>query len=225
MNKTKSLIKQLNTASENLSKENKVIFTDIVVYIRMSNIKIKDAEEFLQQILDSFLNAEEQGVSIESVLGTPDIKHYCEEIVNTYKSSYNYLSLYSDYIMFAGQFIIILSIINYIIQNLTVIIVSSLSNFTFNLNFNLGMIFQFLLIGLAIIFIFSYTKKTCFKQSVNCSKIKEFFKLWGKACLWISIPIVCYVFLGEILVFKVNMFIVLIIGLVLYFSGKYLSEK
>ncbi len=120
MIKTKSLIKQLNKASENLSLENKNIFTDIVVYIRTSNIKVRDAEEFLQQILDSFLNAEQQGVSIETVLGTPDIKDYCEEIVKTYKSSYNYLSLCSEYVMYTGMIIIILSIINYITQNLSI---------------------------------------------------------------------------------------------------------
>ncbi|MBZ9606332.1 hypothetical protein G9F73_000550 [Clostridium estertheticum] len=91
MIKTKSLIKQLNKAAENLSPENESIFLDIVVYIRTSNIRTRDAEEFLQQILDSFLNAEQQGVGIETMLGTSDIKQYCEEIVSTYKSSYDFL--------------------------------------------------------------------------------------------------------------------------------------
>jgi DNA-binding ferritin-like protein (Dps family) len=225
MTKTKSLIKQLNKASENLSEENKNIFTDIVVYIRMSNIKIKDSEEFLQQILDSFLNAEQQGVSIENVLGTPDIKHYCEDIVNTYKSSYNYLSLCSDYVMHAGSILIILSIINYISQNLIIIIKYGFNDFTFHLNFSLGMLFQYLLISLIIIIIFSYAKKTCFKQPIKSGKIKEFLKLWGISCLWISIPFACMVFLDKILLFRLNIFIFLIIGLVLYFSGNYFSEK
>lgn len=225
MTKSKSLIKQLNKASENLSEENQIIFTDIVVYIRMSNIKIKDSEEFLQQILDSFLNAEKQGVSIENVLGTSDIKHYCDEIVNTYKSSYNYLSLCSDYVMHAGSIILILSIINYISQNFIKIIKYGFKDFTFHLNFSLGMIFQYLLISLIIIVIFSYTKKTCFKQPVKSGKIKEFLKLWVVSCLWISIPFACMVFLDKILLFRFNIFIFLIIGLVLYFSGNYLSEK
>lgn len=225
MSKTKSLIKQLNKASENLSEENKIIFTDIVVYIRTSNIKIKDSEEFLQQILDSFLNAEQQGVSIENVLGTPDIRHYCEKIVTTYKSSYNYLSRCSDYVMFTGQFIIILSIINYIIQNLTISKKFSFDNFTFHLNFNLGMFFQFLLIELATIAIFSYTKNNCFRKTVKHGKIKEFFKLWAVSCLWFSITIACMIFLDKILLFRINIFIVLLVGVILYFAGNYLSEK
>ncbi|MFT5871511.1 MAG: DNA-binding ferritin-like protein (Dps family) [Clostridium sp.] len=225
MVKTKSLIIQLNKASENLSLENKSIFTDIVVYIRASNIKTRDAEEFLQQILDSFLNAEQQGVSIENMLGTPDIKHYCEEIVNTYKSSYNYLSRCSEYVMYTGMLIIILSIINYITQNLIIIKKYSVTNFTFYLNFNLGVIFQFLFIGSMVIAIMTYTKKSCFKKPIKGGKIKEFFILWVILFLWICILIACIMFLDKIFLFRLNIFIVLLISLILYFTGNYLTEK
>ena len=225
MIKTKSLIKQLNKASENLSPENKDTFTDIVVYIRTSNIKTIDAEEFLQQILDSFLNAEQQGVSIETVLGTSDIKHYCEEIVNTYKSSYNSLSRCSEYVMYTGMLITMLSIINYTTQNLIMIKKYGAKNFTFYLNFNLGIAFQILFIGIAIIAIMTYTKKNCFKETVKGGSIKEFFKLWVIGCVWICIMIACLMFLDKILVFKLNVFLVLVIGIVLYCSGNYLSEK
>jgi len=224
MVKTKSLIKQLNEASENLSSENKIVFDDIVVYIRTSNIKTRDAEEFLQQILDSFLNAEQQGVSIEDVLGTADIKNYCDEIVNTYKSSYNYLSLCSEYIMYTGMLITILSIINYITQSLTSSKKPSL-NFTFYLNFNLGIIFQFLIIGISIFAIMTCIKKSCFKETVKVSKIKEFFKLWIISCLWICILVACLLFLRKILAFRINIIIVLIVGISLYFIGTYASEK
>jgi len=225
MIKTKSLIIQLNKASENLSLENKSIFNDIVVYIRTSNIKTRDAEEFLQQILDSFLNAEQQGVSIENVLGTTDIKHYCDEIVSTYKSSYNYLSLCSEYVMYTGMLITILSIINYITQTVPIIFKYGVNNLTFYLNFNLGIISQFLIIGIGIIAIMTYIKKSCFEERVKVSTKKEFFKLWILSCLWICIMIACVMFLGKILVFRVNIIIVLIIGIALYFIGHYLLEK
>ena len=61
MIKTSALIKQLNKSAKNLSIENKKVFDDIILYIRFSNIKTRDGEEFLQQILDSFLNAQKQG--------------------------------------------------------------------------------------------------------------------------------------------------------------------
>ncbi|WP_298839381.1 DUF1048 domain-containing protein [Clostridium sp.] len=224
MIKTKSLIKQLNKASENLSKESKSVFDDIVVYVRTSNIKTRDAEEFSQQILDSFLNAEQQGVSIEEVLGTTDIKHYCEEIVTTYKSSYNYSSLCSEYVMYTGMIITILSIINYITQNLETIIKYGINDFTFYISFNLGIILQLLIIGITIITIMAYIKKSCFMEEVKVSKIKEFFKLWVIVCLWFGIMVAC-MFLRKILVFRLNIIIVLIVGIALYFIGHYLSEK
>ncbi|MBU3160303.1 DUF1129 family protein [Clostridium frigoris] len=225
MIKTKSLIKQLNKASENLSLENKKKFTDIVVYVRTSNIKTRDAEEFLQQILDSFLNAQKQGVTIENVLGTSDIKYYCEEIVDTYKASYNYSSLCSEYVMYTGMIIIMLSIINYITQSLITIKRDGVNNFTTYLNFNMGIMFQFLLIGIMIIAIMTYTKKTCFKEIVKGDKIKEFFILWVILFLWICIMVVCVMFLDKLLVFRLNIIIVLTVGIVLYLIGHYLSEK
>ena len=225
MIKTKSLIKQLNKASENLVLENKKKFTDIVVYVRTSNIKTRDAEEFLQQILDSFLNAQKQGVSIENVLGTADIKHYCEEIVDTYKSSYNYSSLCSEYVMYTGMIVTMLSIINYITQNLIIINKYDVNNFTLYLKFNMGIMFQFLLIGIMIIAIMTYTKKSCFKEIVKGDKIKEFFKLWVIGCLWMCIMVACGMFLDKLLVFRLNIILVLIVGIALYFIGHYVSEK
>ncbi|MBU3182161.1 hypothetical protein [Clostridium psychrophilum] len=225
MIKTKSLIKQLNKASKNLSVENEKIFGDIVFYVRTSNIKTRDAEEFLQQILDSFLNAEKQGVSIENVLGTTDIKNYCKEIVATYKSSYTYSSLFSEYIMYTGMIITILSIINYFTQNLEAIIKHGINHFTLILNFNLGIVLQFLLIGIMIIAIMIYIKKSCFEETEKVSTKKEFFKLWIISCLWISIMLACIIFLKEIFVFKLNIIIVLIVGIALYFIGNYVSEK
>lgn len=225
MAKTSSLIKQLNESAEKLSLENKEIFDDIVVYMRTSNIKIRDMEEFLQQILDSFLNAEKQGVSIESMLGTTDIKHYCEEIVSTYKSSYNYLSLCSEYIMYTGMFIVILSFINYILQNFTAFMRHDADKFSFYLTFDLGLVSQFLLIGLLVSAIMTWVKKGLFKGASKDSKIKEFFILWILSVLFICIMVVLSLFIGEMILFKLNIFIVLIIGIILYFIGNYLSEK
>jgi DNA-binding ferritin-like protein (Dps family) len=225
MIKTSSLIKQLNKSAKNLSLENKKIFDDIILYIRMSNIKTRDAEEFLQQLLDSFLNAQQQGVSIETMLGTPDIKKYCEEIISTYKSSYNYLSRYSEYIMFTGMLITIFCIINYIIQNFSIITKGQVDNFTLYLNFDLGLIFQLLLTGPLFIAIFAYFRRNCFKESKKHDKIKEFFMLYGLNILLICTMVAFFMFVDNVILFRLNIIIVLIIGIALYFIGSYLSEK
>jgi DNA-binding ferritin-like protein (Dps family) len=225
MIKTTELIKQLNKSAKNLSLENKKIFDDMVLYTRTSNLKTRDAEEFLQQILDSFLNAEHQGVSIESMLGTSDIKYYCEEIVSTYKSSYNYLSLCSEYIAPTGMIIIVVSIINYILQNITIFIKHGNFNLKFNLNFELGMIFQILLIVFMSITFMAYFNKICFEEPSKSRKTKYFSILKLICILLLCIVIGLPRLAGELLLFKLNIIVVLTIGIALYFIGNYLLEK
>ena len=225
MIKTSALIKQLNKSAKNLSLENKKIFDDIVLYIRTSNLKARDAEEFLQQILDSFLNAEHQGVSIESMLGTSDIKNYCEEIVRTYKSSYNYISRCSEYIMYTGMSIVIISFITFITQNFTAFIINGAENLSFYLSVDSGLIFQFFILVPTIITFMTYFKKNCFKKPTKGDKVKEYFILWILCILLICIMLAFSMFVGELFLFRLNIIIVLIIGIVLYFIGKYFSER
>lgn len=47
MIKLSSLGKQLNESVEKLSFENRKIFDDIIAFIRASNLKTRDGEEFL----------------------------------------------------------------------------------------------------------------------------------------------------------------------------------
>lgn len=227
MSKVGLLAKQLNKAAENLSLENKKIFDDIIIYIRVSNLKERDAEEFLQQILDSFLNAQQKGISIEAMLGTTDIKHYCDEIVDTYKSSYNLLSLSGQYIMYAGIFIVILSFINYIPQKLIPLIFKAheFNNFTFYLDFNLQLIIQILIVVPFIIIVLTSFKKSCFKRNSKVSKAKEFIIYWLICVLLICTWIAIFKFVDETVLFSLNIFIVLSIGIAIYFVGNYFTEK
>jgi len=227
MIKASSLAKQLNKAAENLSVENRKIFDDIIIYIRVSNLKERDAEEFLQQILDSFLNAQQQGVSIESMIGTTDIKHYCDEIVDTYRSSYNSLSLSSQYIMYAGMFIIILSVIKYIPQKLIPLLFKTheLNNFTFYLDFTHQLIIQILIVAPFVIVVLTWFKKSCFKGASKFSKAKEFFIYWIICVLLICTWIVIFKFVDETVIFSLNIFIVLSVGIALYLIGNYFTEK
>lgn len=227
MIKTSSLIKQLNKAAENLSVENRKIFDDIIIYIRASNLKERDAEEFLQQILDSFLNAQQQGVNVETVIGTTDIKHYCDEIVTAYKSSYNFLSLSGQYILYTGMFIVILSLIKYISENVIPFIFKThdFNNFTFYLNFNLQLIIQILIVIPFIIAILTALKKSCFKEASKFNKVKEFFSYWVIAVLLICTWIAIFKFVNEAVIFSLNIFIVFCMGIAIYFLGDYLTEK
>ena len=224
MNNINSLIRQLNSASENLTDENKEVFDDIIVFIRTSNVKSKDAEEFLQQLLDSFLTAQSKNVSLEVVLGTDNFKSYCEDIVTAYKSSYNIFSRLGEYVMYLGMMILILVPINYVSQNLVQYIKSRTLNLSLYLNLSLGSIVEFIVIIIGIIIIMLWINKSCFKEKPKNSK-KEFFILWIICSLWIGLIFLSSILLNKILLFKINVVIILILGGILYFSGNYAAEK
>lgn len=224
MNKTSELTKRLNESAEKLSEKNKKIFYDIVLYIRTSNLKEEDAEEFLQQILDSFLNAEQQGISIESILGTSDIRDYCEEIVETYKSTYNSLSRIGDYMMYSAIIVTIISFWEIINKNLVVLSFSNmqLNKFSFFLDFSIQAVFQFFIAVSFIIMIMTYYRKSCFKEVSKFKELINYFII-GLTCICINIAI--DKFINNIIFFSVNIFIVFIISIILYLTGRYVSQR
>lgn len=225
MSKNGELIKQLNQSADVLTKENREVFDDIVIYIRTSNLKIKDMEEFLQQILDSFINAQNNDKNIESVLGTDDIKKYCDDIIETYKSTYNFMELFKEYIMYAGMFLLILPSINYIAGIiLSAIKNKGFSNFSLSLNVNLELLIQFIVLIPLIYVGFAYARKGCFSKK-EMSPVKEFLILWVICVCFIGVYILILHFAGNRVFFSINIFAVLAIGAVLYFVGHHYSEK
>lgn len=226
MNKMKKLINQLHQSAEKLNDENKEIFRNIIVYIRFSNIKIADSEEFLQQLLDSILIAQEQGKTIESVIGTDDIRTYCQQIVNTYKESYSFFSRSGDTIMFSGMVITILSIIYFIIQNISQLIIgSSISNLSLNINVTLSVIVQFIFSVLMLLFIMFYMKNTSFKKITKKSLVIEFLVLWLFMSIFFGFIYLSDKLFGGIFLIEVPIFLLIPISLFIYLLGQYFSEK
>lgn len=227
MSKINTLIKQLNESAEKLSIENKKTFDDITVFIRASNLKLRDAEEFLQQMLDSFLNAEQQGISIESMLGTTNVKNYCEEIVIAYKSTYNFFARSGEYMMYVGMTIVILAFLNNLNDNVNMFLFKNkaLTSFSFYINFDFSLIFQFLITAPLIIAAMIWLKKSAFKEVTKIIKMKETLIIFILYLLYLCILFLISKLIGETVYFSLNIFIVLIMGVALYFIGEFLVEK
>ncbi|WP_221452458.1 DUF1129 family protein [Salirhabdus euzebyi] len=75
------LIKQNNEKREQLTEENEMYYTDIVVYIR-SHLTLSEqkTEELLIELLDHLFYAQLQGKSAKEVFGN-DPKGYCDELI------------------------------------------------------------------------------------------------------------------------------------------------
>ena len=110
-------------------------------------------------------------------------------------------------------------------QNLTAFIIHGTKYLSFYLNVDLGLISQFLIVVPVVIIFMTYFRNSCFKENTNRGKVKVFFTDWIFCMIVICIMVAFFMFVGDILLFKLNIFIFLIIGIILYFIGNYASEK
>ncbi|MDU0328821.1 DUF1129 family protein [Paenibacillus sp. 3LSP] len=77
----KELIQENNRKRELLSEENERYYTGLLIYIRTSfNTSEQETEEILMEVLDHLLEAQEEGRTAEEVFGA-DPKAYAREIV------------------------------------------------------------------------------------------------------------------------------------------------
>lgn len=77
-----NLRKKNNEFDKLLSKENSTIMTDIVAYLRVSNIKDSQIEEIRQDLLEMVINAQNRGEPITSVIPA-EYKAFCDDIIKS----------------------------------------------------------------------------------------------------------------------------------------------
>jgi Uncharacterized protein conserved in bacteria len=80
MQSVKSIRKENNQFSKKLSKENEIIYTDIVCYLRVSNLTDMQQEEIVSDILSMFLDWEKQDKKIKDMIGE-DYKKFTDDII------------------------------------------------------------------------------------------------------------------------------------------------
>lgn len=88
MQRVKAIRNENNQLSKNLSKENEKIYTDIVCYLRVSNLTDMQQEDIISDILSMFFDWEKQDKKIKDMIGE-DYKKFTEDIiaaVNPHKS-------------------------------------------------------------------------------------------------------------------------------------------
>jgi len=79
MQSIKQKIKSNYELSKQLSPENDIVFTDVVCYLRTSNLNKWQTEEIIEEILDIFLGAQARNEPLSHVVG-PDYKAFCLEV-------------------------------------------------------------------------------------------------------------------------------------------------
>lgn len=78
--KTKKLNEQNNILDEKINKDNQKVFTDMICYLRGSNMTDYDIEVVRHDLTEMVLSAQQRGESIDAVIGN-DYKEFCDEVI------------------------------------------------------------------------------------------------------------------------------------------------
>ncbi|HWQ42405.1 MAG TPA: hypothetical protein VN456_10285, partial [Desulfosporosinus sp.] len=76
------LRKKNNELDKKLTERNSLIMTDMIVYLRVSNITDEQVESVRQDLLDMVLTAQDRGDDISSIIGE-DYQAFCNEILQS----------------------------------------------------------------------------------------------------------------------------------------------
>jgi len=203
---------------KSLTKENNEILTNIVCYLRVSDLTEEDQEEIISDILRMFLDCEAEGKSIASMVGE-DYKQYTESIisaVNPNKTVYQKVKEYLPAIV--GMFFVLLTI-DFTFSNLPKFLKG---NFDFNLpyNYTLDMLIKTLMITIIATTMVTYIGKKGFELSrIRNSRRKHFifqFSAGGLFMLFLITSVVLQRTLSNIVIMSINIQFVIAIIIVFW---------
>lgn len=212
--------------SEKLTEANREIFDEILITTRFSNISEQDAEEFSYHCLDLFLQAEQDGVDIKTIMGTDDINVFCNDYVESIYKSYSLLKkavlklLYVPRILliFAGFFGMFLSIL------LPIWIKERALTFDVAVPFHL-VLNSLIAIGIvyvALRYIGKYSPKL---DGIDKKQERKWdFIIWGGYLFMVGIFVLSRLYLKQVL-FHINFIVFIIVCLILDRLFYYMIRK
>lgn len=219
MNKlAKQLLKKNNSAEKAIYDENKEIYTNMIVYLRGSDLKDYNQEVVREDIIELIIDGQQRGDDIQKVMGDR-YKEICDEIVEAMpiKTRKDKVMEFLEMSLNALWILGILAII----KNLIIGLISEATGFNFTLTVgDIIAVFVIILIANAIV---SYITKTAFDTKKD-KKIVSFLKTW----------LICTVILGAIILSSIffrtivaiiPLWLAAIIVLFIFIIWKIVSER
>ena len=78
------ILRKLNKMSEeNMSKESNEVYTDMILYLRLSDLTLFQQETARSDLIQLILDGEQHGKNIHEILGG-DYKNMVDEIINSF---------------------------------------------------------------------------------------------------------------------------------------------
>ncbi|MBU3091475.1 hypothetical protein KPL35_05245 [Clostridium sp. CF011] len=217
MSNVESDIKENLKLSKSLTEENDRIFTDIVCYLRVSNLSDEEQEEIISDILRMFLDWQEEGNTVKSMLGE-DYKKFADNIISAVNPKTHVLKTIKKYLGLTIEGFCMIFTVDFIFLYLPKLAKGS-ADFNVTYDYTLSM----LLNGLIAVAIFSisinYIGKNAFELSKkHYSNLANF--IFGCSAMGLIILLLLSSKLSPIIVFSINIrYIIGIIAVYWVYKG------
>ncbi|UNC93236.1 DUF1129 family protein [Candidatus Contubernalis alkaliaceticus] len=219
MNKlAKELLKKNISREKAISDENKEIYTNMVVYLRGSDLTEYNQEAVREDIIELILDGQQRGDNIQKVMGGR-YKEICDEIIEAMPKKTKKDRI-TEYVGTSLNALWILGVIA-LVKNLTISLVSDEAEFNFILT--VGDIITILAIILIANVIVWFITKTVFDTKKN-NKVASFWKSWLIATAIFAVLIFSGLYFRTIIV-SIPLWLGAIIVLFIFIIGKIVSER
>jgi DNA-binding ferritin-like protein (Dps family) len=190
--KTKMLLKENNKYEDNnLSEHSKNVMTDIVCYLRGSDLSEYNQEVVRRDIDYMLSDGEKRGETAELVVGR-EYQAFCDEIVKSFPKRTTAEKIISNINDITSAISVIAFI--WLFVKVTQSIVEGTS--IFYLQITMGEIIGNIIAVIEAKIIFNYITRKAFNESyIKKNKMKYFLHTWLKLTLLVVIPVCFYVFL------------------------------
>ena len=219
MNKfAKELLRKNNTREKEIVDENEEIYTNMIVYLRSSDLTDYNQEVVRGDIIELILDAQQRGDNIQKVMGN-NYKEICDEIIEVMPKKTK-----KDKIMeFIGTSLNTLSILGVIalVKNFIEGLISSSGEFKFILKVgDLMSAFIIILIAYAIVLFITKTALDTKEEK----KLISFLKTWGIFTLIFAVILFSSIYFKTIIMI-VPLWLAAIFVLLIFIFGKIVSER
>lgn len=211
MNSTEISRKENYELSKNLSAENDLIFTDIVCYLRVSDIGEEDQEEIISDILRMFLDWQEEGKSVESMIGE-NFKKFADNIILAVNPKRSILKKVKEYLDILIEGFCILLTIDFVFSYLPRMVKG---NLYLSYEFTAGWLMGVLIIVAVASLLVNYICKNSFELSKKRHSKLENFIFGCSFAIFNIFLVLISILLKDVVIASINIFYV--IGIIMVY--------
>ncbi|MBE6053894.1 MAG: hypothetical protein E7212_08265 [Clostridium sartagoforme] len=209
--------KDNNKISKNLTEENIKIYTDFVCYLRVSDLREEEQEEIISDVLLMFLQWQQEGKSIENMVGG-NLKKFADDTIAAVNPHKTMIKKIIENLGIIIECFCIMLTIDFVFLYLNKVIKG---NTNISYDFDLSMLFRGVIFISLAFYIINYIGKNSFDLSRKGkhSKLSNFIFGVCIAGLIIFTTLISKVLSGKV-IFSLNIiYVAVVIGVYWFYRG------